>query len=48
MDGSILGLIRFKTWGSSEPYRKTEDLAYATARFFQTGGTFNNYYMVFN
>ncbi|XP_042758061.1 beta-galactosidase 15 [Lactuca sativa] len=35
----------FKSWGGSDPFRTTEDIAYATARFFQYGGTFNNYYM---
>lgn len=35
----------FKSWGGSDPFRTTEDVAYATARFFQIGGTFNNYYM---
>jgi len=28
------------------PYRPVEDLAFAVARFYQLGGTFNNYYMV--
>ncbi|KAI3802823.1 hypothetical protein L1987_30966 [Smallanthus sonchifolius] len=35
----------FKTWGGSDPLRTSEDLAFATARFFQLGGTLNNYYM---
>jgi hypothetical protein len=30
------------------PYRPVEDLAFAVARFFQRGGTFQNYYMVIN
>lgn len=42
----ITKVYRFKKWGGSDPYRTAEDLAYATARFFQVGGTFNNYYMV--
>ncbi|KVH94041.1 Glycoside hydrolase, catalytic domain-containing protein [Cynara cardunculus var. scolymus] len=36
----------FKSWGGSDPMRTAEDLAYAVARFFQLGGTFQNYYMV--
>ncbi|CAI9100770.1 OLC1v1037937C1 [Oldenlandia corymbosa var. corymbosa] len=35
----------FKSWGGSDPYRTAEDVAYAVARFFQTGGSFQNYYM---
>ncbi|KAI3714480.1 hypothetical protein L6452_21434 [Arctium lappa] len=35
----------YKTWGGSDPMRTAEDLAYAAARFFQLGGTFQNYYM---
>ncbi|KAJ9538809.1 hypothetical protein OSB04_031542 [Centaurea solstitialis] len=35
----------YKTWGGSDPMRTAEDLAYAVARFFQFGGTFQNYYM---
>ncbi|XP_050220184.1 beta-galactosidase 15-like [Mercurialis annua] len=35
----------FKSWGGKVPHRTAEDLAFAVARFFQTGGTFQNYYM---
>ncbi|KAK7265465.1 hypothetical protein RJT34_33085 [Clitoria ternatea] len=35
----------FKNWGGKDPHRTAEDVAYAVARFFQTGGTFTNYYM---
>ncbi|KAK6136290.1 hypothetical protein DH2020_029954 [Rehmannia glutinosa] len=35
----------FKNWGSTDPLRTAEDLAFAVARFFQLGGTFQNYYM---
>ncbi|ESQ33661.1 hypothetical protein EUTSA_v10006871mg [Eutrema salsugineum] len=35
----------FKNWGSKDPHRTTEDVAFAVARFFQRGGTFQNYYM---
>ncbi|XP_065849772.1 beta-galactosidase 15-like [Euphorbia lathyris] len=35
----------FKSWGGKDPLRMAEDLAYSVARFFQTGGTFQNYYM---
>ncbi|XP_020592351.1 beta-galactosidase 6 [Phalaenopsis equestris] len=32
-------------FGGRTPYRPVEDLAFAVARFFQRGGTFQNYYM---
>ncbi|XP_022972701.1 beta-galactosidase 7-like [Cucurbita maxima] len=35
----------FKAWGSRDPLRTAEDLAFAVARFFQYGGTLQNYYM---
>ncbi|KAL7096126.1 hypothetical protein ACP275_10G064100 [Erythranthe tilingii] len=35
----------FKNWGGKNPLRTAEDVAYAVARFYQTGGTFQNYYM---
>ncbi|KAB1218638.1 Beta-galactosidase 7 [Morella rubra] len=35
----------FMTWGSKNPHRTAEDVAFSVARFFQTGGVFNNYYM---
>ncbi|XP_033132309.1 beta-galactosidase 15-like [Brassica rapa] len=35
----------FKQWGGKNPHRTTEDVAFSVARFFQRGGTFNNYYM---
>ncbi|KAK9102398.1 hypothetical protein Sjap_019652 [Stephania japonica] len=35
----------FKDWGMADPHRTAEDLAYSVARFFQFGGTFQNYYM---
>ncbi|KAK4430888.1 Beta-galactosidase 15 [Sesamum alatum] len=35
----------FKNWGGKDPYRTAEDLAFSVARFFQLGGTFQNYYM---
>ncbi|CAB4318482.1 unnamed protein product [Prunus armeniaca] len=35
----------FKSWGGKDPLRTAEDLAFSVARFFQTGGTFQNYYM---
>ncbi|KAF8049209.1 hypothetical protein N665_2276s0002 [Sinapis alba] len=35
----------FKQWGSKNPHRTTEDVAFSVARYFQRGGTFNNYYM---
>ncbi|KAJ4825001.1 Beta-galactosidase 15 [Turnera subulata] len=35
----------FKNWGGKDPHRTAEDVAFAVARFFQLGGTFQNYYM---
>ncbi|KAM7260316.1 hypothetical protein ACFE04_016057 [Oxalis oulophora] len=35
----------FKLWGNKDPVRTPEDLAFSVARFFQTGGSLNNYYM---
>ncbi|GAB2272251.1 Beta-galactosidase 7 [Dionaea muscipula] len=35
----------FTKWGDKEPHRTAEDVAFAVARFFQFGGTMQNYYM---
>ncbi|KAK8934992.1 Beta-galactosidase 6 [Platanthera zijinensis] len=35
----------FLSFGGRVPYRPVEDLAFSVARFFQLGGTFQNYYM---
>ncbi|XP_021887024.1 beta-galactosidase 8 [Carica papaya] len=35
----------FLSFGGRVPYRPVEDLAFAVARFYQRGGTFQNYYM---
>ncbi|KAI3448782.1 hypothetical protein Pfo_005447 [Paulownia fortunei] len=35
----------FNEWGGGDPHRTAEDVAYAVARFFQLGGTVQNYYM---
>ncbi|XP_059429427.1 beta-galactosidase 8-like [Corylus avellana] len=35
----------FQSFGGPVPYRPVEDVAFAVARFFQLGGTFQNYYM---
>uniref|UniRef100_A0A453IH40 beta-galactosidase n=1 Tax=Aegilops tauschii subsp. strangulata TaxID=200361 RepID=A0A453IH40_AEGTS len=35
----------FLSFGGAVPYRPTEDLAFAVARFYQRGGTLQNYYM---
>ncbi|XLR36476.1 hypothetical protein HN51_045828 [Arachis hypogaea] len=35
----------FKTFGGRNPHRPAEDVAYAVARFFQKGGSVQNYYM---
>ncbi|KAJ0981533.1 hypothetical protein J5N97_009788 [Dioscorea zingiberensis] len=37
----------FLSFGSAIPFRPVEDLAFSVARFFETGGTFQNYYMYF-
>ncbi|KAG8388475.1 hypothetical protein BUALT_Bualt02G0129600 [Buddleja alternifolia] len=35
----------FKTFGASDPHRPPEDVAFSVARFFQKGGSLQNYYM---
>ncbi|OIW01968.1 hypothetical protein TanjilG_11542 [Lupinus angustifolius] len=35
----------FNNWGGAIPHRTAEDIAFAVVRFFQYGGTFQNYYM---
>lgn len=35
----------FKTFGARNPHRPPEDIAFAVARFFQKGGSLQNYYM---
>lgn len=35
----------FIPFGGPVPYRPVEDIAFAVARFYQRGGTFQNYYM---
>ncbi|OEL14026.1 Beta-galactosidase 6, partial [Dichanthelium oligosanthes] len=35
----------FLSFGGAVPYRPAEDLAFSVARFYQRGGTFQNYYM---
>ena len=42
----LITWVRFKTWGSQDPHRTAEDLAFAVARFYQLGGAVQNYYMV--
>lgn len=37
----------FLAFGYAIPYRPVEDLAFSVARFFETGGTLQNYYMYF-
>ncbi|KAK2969871.1 hypothetical protein RJ640_030180, partial [Escallonia rubra] len=37
----------FLSFGYPVPYRPVEDLAFSVARFFEKGGTFQNYYMYF-
>lgn len=35
----------YLSFGGAVPYRPSEDIAFAVARFFERGGTFQNYYM---
>ncbi|ONK73107.1 uncharacterized protein A4U43_C04F27330 [Asparagus officinalis] len=35
----------FQTFGAPNPHRPPEDIAFAVARFFQKGGSLQNYYM---
>ncbi|KAG8376647.1 hypothetical protein BUALT_Bualt09G0085200 [Buddleja alternifolia] len=35
----------YKDWGGADPHRTTEDLAFAVGRFYQYGGSLQNYYM---
>ena len=42
----FLYFSRFQTFGARNPHRPPEDVAYAVARFFQKGGSLQNYYMV--
>lgn len=42
----LLLISRYTSWGDRIPHRPTEDIAFAVARFFQRGGSFQNYYMV--
>ncbi|XP_054824803.1 beta-galactosidase 15-like [Prosopis cineraria] len=35
----------YKNWGGQDPHRTAEDVAYAVAKFYQSGGTLQNYYM---
>ncbi|KAH6810404.1 beta-galactosidase 8 [Perilla frutescens var. frutescens] len=35
----------FSSFGDPVPHRPAEDIAFSTARFYQLGGTFMNYYM---
>ncbi|GAB2295688.1 Beta-galactosidase 9 [Dionaea muscipula] len=37
----------YTAWGGRIPHRPAEDIAFAVARFFQRGGSFQNYYMYF-
>ncbi|XP_057959150.1 beta-galactosidase 9 [Malania oleifera] len=37
----------YSSWGGRIPHRPAEDNAFAVARFFQRGGSFQNYYMFF-
>lgn len=42
----FVSFLRYTSWGGRVPQRPVEDVAFAVARFFQRGGSFQNYYMV--
>lgn len=44
--GWTVACCRFHTWGEALPSRPVQDIAFAVARFFERGGSFQNYYMV--
>ncbi|KAM7486073.1 hypothetical protein LguiA_002082 [Lonicera macranthoides] len=46
-DGWYDELYMYTSWGARLPHRPVEDIAFAVARFFQRGGSFQNYYMYF-
>ncbi|XP_057766259.1 beta-galactosidase 9 isoform X2 [Salvia miltiorrhiza] len=37
----------YTCWGDRVPHRPAQDIAFAVARFYQRGGSFQNYYMYF-
>ncbi|KAL5702789.1 Beta-galactosidase 9 [Ranunculus cassubicifolius] len=37
----------YTSWGARVPHRPVEDIAFAVARFYQRGGSYQNYYMYF-
>ncbi|CAL5413857.1 unnamed protein product [Camellia sinensis] len=43
--GRRIGMDEYTEWGGTWPHRPAEDLAFAVARFFERGGSFQNYYM---
>ena len=43
---SQLTPLRYADWGGPLPHRPAEDSAFAVARFYQRGGSLQNYYMV--
>lgn len=43
---SCSSVLRYTEFGEPNPHRPVEDLAFAVARFIQSGGSFFNYYMV--
>ncbi|KAK7263040.1 hypothetical protein RJT34_30624 [Clitoria ternatea] len=45
MVAHLLTTIWYTNFGSANPRRLAEDLAFAVARFIQNGGSFVNYYM---
>lgn len=42
----LTGVDRYADWGGALPHRPAEDSAFAVARFYQRGGSLQNYYMV--
>ena len=39
-------MYRYADWGEALPHRPAQDSAFAVARFYQRGGSLQNYYMV--
>ena len=39
-------MYRYADWGEPLPHRPAQDSAFAVARFYQRGGSLQNYYMV--
>ncbi|KAL6644112.1 hypothetical protein ACP70R_018878 [Stipagrostis hirtigluma subsp. patula] len=45
--GLRIGMDEYADWGGPLPHRPAQDSAFAVARFYQRGGSLQNYYMYF-